>query len=90
MSLQLSLLAAAAATAPMGLEYHRDFLTASEEARLLTHIADSEWLTDLSRRVLHFGYKYDYTSRSLRRNGSHWTLARLAGATVAFGARRCL
>lgn len=53
------------ATVPMGLKYHPDFLAASEEDGLLAHIDNSEWLTDLSRRVLHFGYKYDYTSRSL-------------------------
>ena len=53
------------ATVPMGLEYHPDFLAASEEDELLAHIDGSEWLTDLSRRVLHFGYKYDYTRRSL-------------------------
>ena len=67
MSLQLSLMDAEAATAPTprGLEYHPDLLAASEEARLLAHIDHSEWLTDLSRRVMHFGYKYDYTSRRL-------------------------
>ena len=65
MSLQLPLIATEIATAPMGLEYHPDFLAASEEDRLLAHIDNSEWLTDLSRRVLHFGYKYDYTSRRL-------------------------
>ncbi len=53
------------ATAPTGLEYHSDLLTVSEEERLLARINGSEWLTDLSRRVLHFGYKYDYTSRRL-------------------------
>ncbi|MCY4458077.1 MAG: alpha-ketoglutarate-dependent dioxygenase AlkB, partial [Acidimicrobiaceae bacterium] len=26
---------------------------------------DAKWLDDLSRRVMHFGYKYDYTSRML-------------------------
>ena len=67
MSQQLSLMDAEAATAPAprGLEYHPDFLVASEEDELLAHIDDSEWLTDLSRRVMHFGYKYDYTSRRL-------------------------
>ena len=65
MSLQLSLIATETATVPMGLEYHSDFLAASEEEGLLAHIDNSEWLTDLSRRVLHFGYKYDYTSRRL-------------------------
>ncbi|MCQ3811562.1 MAG: alpha-ketoglutarate-dependent dioxygenase AlkB [Acidimicrobiia bacterium] len=53
------------AAVPMGLEYHPDFLAATEEGRLLAHIDSSEWLTDLSRRVMHFGYKYDYTSRRL-------------------------
>ncbi len=65
MSLQLPLIDAETATTPMGLEYHPDFLDASQEDGLLAHIGDSEWLTDLSRRVMHFGYKYDYTSRRL-------------------------
>ncbi len=65
MSLQLSLVDAETATAPTGLDYHPDFLDAFQEDRLLSYINDSEWLTDLSRRVIHFGYKYDYTSRRL-------------------------
>ena len=65
MSQQLALIDAETPTAPMGLEYHPDLLAASDEECLLAHIDNSEWLTDLSRRVLHFGYKYDYTSRSL-------------------------
>ena len=65
MSQQLVLIDAETATAPMGLEYHPDFLAVSEEDGLLAHIDSSEWLTDLSRRVMHFGFKYDYTSRSL-------------------------
>ena len=50
---------------PWGLSTTRDFLADSEEEGLLAHIDNSEWLTDLSRRVLHFGYKYDYSSRRL-------------------------
>ena len=65
MSQQLALIDTETAAAPMGLEYHPDFLAGSDEERLLAYIDNSEWLTDLSRRVLHFGYKYDYTSRSL-------------------------
>ena len=65
MSLQLPLIDAETATAPVGLEYQPDFLDASQEDGLLAHIDDSEWLTDLARRVMHFGYKYDYTSRRL-------------------------
>ena len=65
MSKQLSLLAEDTAVAPPGLEYHTQFLTAQEEAELLVRIDGSEWLPDLSRRVLHFGYKYDYSNRKL-------------------------
>ncbi len=65
MSSQLSLIDTETVTAPAGLEYHNDFLDTSEEDGLLAYIDDSEWLTDLSRRVLHFGYKYDYTNRKL-------------------------
>ena len=65
MSLQLSLIDTETDTAPEGLEYNSDFLAVSDEERLLAHIDDCEWLTDLSRRVLHFGYKYDYTNRKL-------------------------
>ncbi len=52
---------------PGGLEYHPAFLTAHDEAELLAQIdgADSPWLDDLSRRVQHFGYKYDYSNRRL-------------------------
>ena len=65
MSQQLALIAADTATGPLGLEYHSDFLAASEEQGMLAHIDNCQWLNDLSRRVLHFGYKYDYTSRGL-------------------------
>ncbi|MCY4517039.1 MAG: alpha-ketoglutarate-dependent dioxygenase AlkB [Acidimicrobiaceae bacterium] len=62
---RLSLLAEDAAVAPPGLEYLTEFLTAHEEAALLGWIDGSEWLSDLSRRVQHYGYKYDYSTRRL-------------------------
>ena len=65
MSLQLALIDTKTAAVPIGLEYHSDFLAASDENSLLTRIDSPVWLTDLSRRVMHFGFKYDYTSRSL-------------------------
>ena len=65
MSLQLPLIDTETGAAPIGLEYHPEFLAGSDEERLLAQIDNSEWLSDLSRRVMHFGYKYDYTSRSL-------------------------
>ena len=63
--MQLSLLSEDTAVAPAGLEYRPEFLSASEEAALLARIDAAEWLTDLSRRVLHYGYKYDYSNRGL-------------------------
>ena len=37
-----------------------DFLTPAEEARILLRIGQAPWLTELSRRVQHFGFRYDY------------------------------
>ena len=59
------LLAAKTAVVPGGLEYRPAFLTPSEEADLLGRIDTLEWLTDISRRVQHFGFKYDYSNRRL-------------------------
>ena len=39
------------------------FITPAEEQRILERIADAPWLTDLSRRVQHYGYRYDYRRR---------------------------
>ena len=63
--MQLPLLGEETTVVPEGLEYDPAFLTASEEAELLERIDAQEWLTDLSRRVMHFGYKYDYSNRRL-------------------------
>ena len=40
-----------------------DFVTEREEARILDRIYDAHWLCDLSRRVQHYGYRYDYRHR---------------------------
>ncbi len=37
-----------------------DFITEDEETRILQRISEAPWLTDLSRRVQHYGYRYDY------------------------------
>ena len=37
-----------------------DFVTPTEEARILLRIGQAPWLTELSRRVQHFGFRYDY------------------------------
>ena len=45
-----------------------DIVTEAEERRILMRVADAPWLTDLSRRVQHYGYRYDYR---LRQSGRH-------------------
>lgn len=49
----------------VGLSYLPDFITASEEAELLQWIDHQPWLTDLKRRVQHYGYRYDYKARTI-------------------------
>jgi len=46
-----------------GLTYIPNFITPSEEVTLLNTVDQQPWLTDLKRRVLHYGWKYDYTAR---------------------------
>lgn len=48
-----------------GLRYIRDFIDQQKHDELLCQIDASPWLTDLKRRVQHYGYKYDYKSRSV-------------------------
>jgi alkylated DNA repair dioxygenase AlkB len=51
-----------------GLELHFDFISKTEETELLKHIDNSEWLNDLTRRVQHYGYKYDYKARKINKS----------------------
>jgi alkylated DNA repair dioxygenase AlkB len=46
-----------------GLSYVEEFLTASDHDQLLAEIDAQPWLSELKRRVQHYGYKYDYKSR---------------------------
>ncbi len=48
-----------------GLTYIPDFVTRDEEAGLTASIDKQPWLTDLKRRVQHYGYKYDYKARTV-------------------------
>lgn len=48
-----------------GLEYAPDFISTEEENALLAQIDKQPWLTDLKRRVQHYGYKYDYKARTI-------------------------
>lgn len=48
-----------------GSRYIPDFITSDEEGKIIEKIDASLWLMELSRRVQHYGYKYDYKSRRI-------------------------
>ena len=48
-----------------GLSYIPNFITRDEERALIEAIDQQSWLTDLKRRVQHYGYKYDYKARAV-------------------------
>lgn len=48
-----------------GLAYIPDFISVQEQDLLLSQIGQQPWLTDLKRRVQHYGYKYDYKARTI-------------------------
>ena len=41
-----------------------DFVTPAEEERILLRIAQAPWMTELRRRVQHYGYRYSYSGTS--------------------------
>ena len=45
-----------------------DIVTEAEEERILLRISQAPWMTDLSRRVQHYGFRYNYRSSA---NGRH-------------------
>lgn len=48
-----------------GLSVNYDFITELEEIKLIELIDQQPWLNDLSRRVQHYGFKYDYKARKI-------------------------
>ena len=48
-----------------GLGYVKNYITEDQHDWLLTKIDKHEWLTDLKRRVQHYGFKYDYKARKV-------------------------
>src|SRR5437867_391712 len=51
-----------------GLIVMSEFVTAGEAKGLLDEIDGMEWLSDLSRRVQHHGWRYDYKARTVSRD----------------------
>ena len=48
-----------------GLQYIANYITQDEQEGLIKAIDNQTWLTDLKRRVQHYGYKYDYKKRKV-------------------------
>jgi len=48
-----------------GLRYVKNFISDSEELELIQFINSQVWLSDIKRRVQHYGYKYDYRARTI-------------------------
>lgn len=53
-----------------GLRYVPEFVTEEEAQEIGRRIEEAEWSGELSRRVQHYGYKYDYKTRRIRREMS--------------------
>ncbi|BAZ28552.1 2OG-Fe(II) oxygenase [Cylindrospermum sp. NIES-4074] len=48
-----------------GLKYIPEFITQSEHDCLTKQVDNQPWLSDLKRRVQHYGYKYNYKARAI-------------------------
>ena len=46
-----------------GLCYHRSFLSEERQKLIMECIDSAPWMTDLRRRVQHYGWRYDYSAR---------------------------
>lgn len=51
-----------------GLKYIENYISHNEHNTIVMAIDGMPWLTDLKRRVQHYGYKYDYKKRSIDYN----------------------
>lgn len=49
-----------------GLVVVTEFISAADSNELLERIDEGQWITELKRRVQHFGYRYFYSSRRVR------------------------
>jgi alkylated DNA repair dioxygenase AlkB len=48
-----------------GLTYISDFIDSTTESALIKTIDTQPWITELKRRVQHYGWRYDYKARSV-------------------------
>jgi len=48
-----------------GLQYIPDYISEEQEIWLLNRVGEQNWISDLKRRVQHYGFKYDYRARKV-------------------------
>eukprot|EP00494_Astrolonche_serrata_P004345 UN04357 len=53
---------------PEGLIMIENFISKEEEKAMVNKINSFEWDTELTRRVQHFGYKFDYDARGCNKD----------------------
>lgn len=51
-----------------GLLYKANYIAHAQEAELIRIIDTQPWITDLKRRVQHYGYRYDYKARNVTKS----------------------
>lgn len=52
-------------TLPPGIQLLPDYISAEEECELISQVDSGIWSNELSRRVQHYGYRYDYRKRAV-------------------------
>lgn len=55
---------------PPGLRYFPDWLSTSDQKSVVDEIDSREFSSEISRRVQHYGYRYDYAERTVHESGS--------------------
>jgi len=48
-----------------GLNYIPEYISAQQENELIYIIDAQPWITELKRRVQHYGWRYDYKARDI-------------------------
>ncbi len=69
----VSLLETLDKNAPPGLLLQRDFVSIEEEQELIAFLDAQKWDDEIKRRVQHYGYSFDYKTRSVNPSFAHFT-----------------
>jgi len=68
---------------PPGAQLSFDVLSPEREAELMFWIDAEPWITDLKRRVQHYGWRYDYRARAVLPDDDLGPLPQILGAELA-------